>query len=615
MRARAALALALTLASAGPLAAQHLEPPRRPGIGLPAEHQGPFGPPGAALVREAPPSPLARAMAAGRAVSGRMPLLLIPALFADSPEPHVDPADLQRVLFDGPAPEGTLPEFYHEASGGLLLVDGVVLPWVRTEVSLAEAAGDRDGHGWIGPRMRDYVKSAVQAADPLVDYGQFDNDGPDGIPNSGDDDGLVDGLSIEFLEVAGSCGGPAPWPHLWTVSGEDGGPFPTADLRPDGTPIGVRLYIAEGVTDCTGVELQGVGVVAHELGHVLGLPDLYRAVEGIRPEQRHWVVGCFDIMGAGSWGCGSGVPPDRFGPSGLSPLMKGHLGWLSLEPVGRVLDHELVLEPVSTSKRAFSLPLGPGSEETLIVEYRPRSGFDVWLPAGGVLLYHRDTAASTRLATPGSPPPYPYHLMEADGDWELRRVEAQGGNRGEAADVFTSDAALGFPWSPGLLHDGTPSTLTVHALGIEGGRAHLRISTVAAPAVIAADVPPAQALESYEARLRVAGGALPYRLPEAGLLGGLNAELQGDEVIVSGVPLRAGTLAGELIIEDARGYRISYPVTLHVADLTLAEDRLLGPLLANGEDLAAAEREYLDASGNANGRYDVGDLRAYLLRR
>lgn len=611
----------LALASLWPAGAraQHMEPPRRADLALPAQRaneaflrEGPVR-----LTDGAPASPLLRAAATRRPVSGRFPLLLIPALFADSREPHVDPADLRRILFDGPSSEGTLPEFYREASRGLLEVQGTVTPWVRTGITMRDAAGDRDGHGFIGDSIRAYVKAAVRAADAFVDYGEFDNDGPDGIPNSGDDDGIVDGLSVEFLEVAGSCGGPAPWPHLWVVSGDGGGPFRTEDPGANGTPIGVQAYIVESVTDCSGVTIQGVGIVAHEFGHTLGLPDLYRQADGVLPGQRHWVVGCFDIMGAGSWGCGSGALPERFGPSGLSPRMKSLLGWIDIQDVGRVRDHEVVLDPVLTSGRAVSLPMGPGSEETVLIEYRPRSGFDMWLPAGGVLLYHRDTAAGTRPSGPGAPPPYAYHLLEADDDWELRRVEALGGNRGEAADVFAADGPRTGAWIPAMLHDGSPSTFTLHSVRIEGGQAVLRVSTDPMPAVIAADVPAPRALESYEGRLRLAGGALPYASEEAPawLPSGLRVSVQGDEVVIEGVPLRAGALAGELVVRDARGTTVSHPLSLAVADAPLPESRLLAPLLDGGEVLAPDERRYLDLSGNANGGYDVGDLRAYLLRR
>ena len=40
----------------------------------------------------------------------------------------------------------------------------------------------------------EFLTFGLDRADSLVDFGEFDNDGPDGLPNSGDDDGVVDFL-------------------------------------------------------------------------------------------------------------------------------------------------------------------------------------------------------------------------------------------------------------------------------------------------------------------------------------------------------------------------------------------------------------------------------------
>jgi hypothetical protein len=131
--------------------------------------------------------------------TGEHPLLVLLAGFADSEPPAITPSELQRLLFDGPAPRGTLPEFYREASRGMFSVRGTVAPWVHTSVPMRDAAGEQEGHGWIGARMREFVAEAIRLADPDIDFGLYDNSGPDGIPNSGDDDGFVDGFAIRYF--------------------------------------------------------------------------------------------------------------------------------------------------------------------------------------------------------------------------------------------------------------------------------------------------------------------------------------------------------------------------------------------------------------------------------
>ena len=41
----------------------------------------------------------------------------------------------------------------------------------------------------------------LRRADEDIDFSRFDNDGPDGVPNSGDDDGFVDLLFVVTPEV------------------------------------------------------------------------------------------------------------------------------------------------------------------------------------------------------------------------------------------------------------------------------------------------------------------------------------------------------------------------------------------------------------------------------
>jgi hypothetical protein len=54
---------------------------------------------------------------------------------------------------------------------------------------------------------------------------------------------------------------------------------------------------------------------------------------------------------------------------------------------------------------------------------------------------------------------------------------------------------------------------------------------------------------------------------------------------------------------------------LHLSTLELPRSRLTRSFLgAEGSGLSDEEVEFLDSHGNQNGRYDVGDLRAYLRR-
>jgi immune inhibitor A len=467
-------------------------------------------------------------------VGGSLRVAVILALFADSPEPTVTPQDLQAALFDGPSEYGTVTEYYREVSGGRLEVTGQTFPWTRSSFTMAEVVGDDFGLGNDG-KVGQYLLEAVETADGTVDFGLFDNDGLDGIPNSGDDDGLVDAVAFQYLEVAASCGGPSIWPHRSRIRHwNNGNPFVTDDPRAGGGFILVDDYTTQSVMDCWG-ELQKATTISHELGHVLGLPDLYDSSQGILPEQRRWVVGCWSLMAAGSgWGCGTGAEEPWVRPSHMGPWEKHRLGWLfHYEEVSDVLGEEFVLEPVETSEHVLKIPLESDVSsdllEYLLVEYRVQEGFDEDLPASGVLVYHIDPKIAGNRPCETCAQQYRVSLLEADGNDGLRLSALQGGNRGEAGDAWgvTGPGRLTSTTYPSTrLHSGAVSPVTIYEISFQDGAAHILLSSRA---------------------------------------------------------VRWTSL-------------------------------IQGFLQTGATPLTAQEREYLDARGNGNGQYDVGDLRAYLKR-
>ncbi|MGD2136328.1 MAG: M6 family metalloprotease domain-containing protein, partial [Gemmatimonadales bacterium] len=418
------------------------EAPRVPGVKLPSGYYTRLAQqPDVFHLQDGWITRAARARAVSMAVGDTLPMVVIPALFADSPEPHVSAEDIQRVLFDGPNQFGTVSEFYEEASGGRFGLRGRTLSWVRTSLTQAEVVGESYGLG-SDARTGEYLLQALQAADTTVDFGQYDSDGPDGVPNSGDDDGRVDAVAFEFLEIAASCGGPSIWPHRSRISGWfSGTPFATNDSQPDGSAIVVNDYIVQSATDCGGVELQKATTIAHETGHVLGLPDLYDRSQGILPEQRRWVVGCWSLMAAGAWGCGVDDREAWVRPTHMGVWERTRLGWIrEIVDVADVIDEEYALQPMLVGERALRTPLRRDASgdavEYLLVEYRTQQGFDRDLPTSGVLVYHVD------LDIPGNQPcdtcaqHYRVAVLEADGNRSLQRSFVEGGNRGEPGDAW-----------------------------------------------------------------------------------------------------------------------------------------------------------------------------------
>ncbi|MGD2217070.1 MAG: hypothetical protein PVJ64_09945, partial [Gemmatimonadales bacterium] len=159
-----------------------------------------------------------------------------------------------------------------------------------------------------------------------------------------------------------------------------------------------------------------------------------------------------------------------------------------------------------------------------------RNGFDLNLPAAGVLIYRINDTVPFR-PCPECVPIYRVNLVEADGDSTLVKTFPQGGNRGEAGDAF------------GALGPGTLTTATQPSTRLDGG-------------------------------LGPSSRVLIY----------------------------------EVTVEDGFAHLV-------LSTMPIAVDRVLGPFLLDElSQLTELERAYLDDLNNHNGRYDVGDLRAYLQR-
>jgi len=556
----------------------------------------------------------------GDPLRGEFPLLVIPALFADSEEALFDQSALQGVLFDGPAADGTLVEFYEAASRGAFTVRGEVLTWVRTSLTVSQVVADSYGLG-DDAMTGEYLVEAIELNDPNIDYGGFDSDGPDGIPNSGDDDGFVDALVFEFQEVSASCGGPGIWPHRWVVQGWFGSgapPVTTDDESANGGMIRISDYIIQGSTGCEGTDIQNASVISHEFGHALGLPDIYHPIDGIEPQFRRWVLGCWGLMAAGSWGCGDGsTRGDIFGPTGMSPWSKNELGWTEwIDPQGPD-EEEIVLQDATATGQALRVPLDAAGQEFLVLEYRSQQGFDDELPSEGVLVYHWDLEG-VRRPERDSGVPYLFSMEEADGRTDLRLTHANGGNRGEASDAWGVDGRLGpfdaFSTPNTRCNDGAASTVAVHSMQVEGEEARIRLTVGEAPGLLdAGALPEAGHHNPYSGSLELTGCGAPYTASLVGDAHGLLAETEGRFLRLEGAPDERGALFLTAQVTDAFGNSRLLTFALEVGEFVMDVLRAVTAFIDNGQvPVNEGEASLLDEGGNQNGEYDIGDLRAFL---
>lgn len=363
----------------------------------------------------------------------------------------------------------TLRTLYQEMSNGGFSVDGATYGWLRgpnsrsyyldacgTSANAIDCSTGRQ-------RLRELLEAALSALDPTVDFGRYDNDGPDGIPNSGDDDGMVD--LVQFLQpvVGGECGGRGYWAHKFQLSGLvfGSGPFTTDDPAANGGSIRIDPYYlvaGAGGPDCTdSTQIMAIGTAAHELGHGIGLPDLYDT------------GGC--TQGIGEWGLmGSGNYTSLASPAHLEAWSKERLGWVAVRELTQPGIYQL--GPVVLSDTVFLIrPLGSNPRgEYFLLENKQAYGSDTsnmqtggrtGPKRGGLLIWHVDSAKVAVWPTSNTVNSGTIHgvaLEEADGMEQLWKQTH--GNGGDAGDPYPgSSGALRFSYNtdPAALknHDGS----------------------------------------------------------------------------------------------------------------------------------------------------------------
>jgi M6 family metalloprotease-like protein len=231
-----------------------------------------------------------------------------------------EPSALDEKLFTGPSATGTLAEYFDEVSYGALSVTGLVADWVVTFQNDAYYEGSSNGLLPNDAKTGEFLQELLDANDGTIDFGDFDNDGPDGVPNSGDDDGFADLVVFVHSESGGECGGGSPniWSHSWLYRGwpvSAGDPYETNDPCANGGTILVDDYAIQPGVSCAGGVIE-IGGFCHETGHALGLPDLFDP-DGGSSGAGHW-----DLMGLGAWNTAAS-------PAHLSAWSRAELGWIA----------------------------------------------------------------------------------------------------------------------------------------------------------------------------------------------------------------------------------------------------------------------------------------------
>ena len=171
--------------------------------------------------------------------------------------------------------------------------------------------------------------------------------------------------------------------------------------------------------------LSPFGVMAHEFGHVLGLPELYA------PNKPHEGIGIWGLMGQGTWVGRGDAPPH------LCAWSKLTLGWVDPIVVDRT--QSVTLPGVGRSAQVVKIyAKGPHEPwEYFLIENREQRGADRRIPGPGLLIWHIDERLTSERRSQDDATHKRVDLLTADS-WpsHLDIGHANGGNRGDAGDPW-----------------------------------------------------------------------------------------------------------------------------------------------------------------------------------
>lgn len=314
--------------------------------------------------------------------------------------PDFDIAHYNDLYFGA---DNSLAAFYREQSSGNYTVAGRVEPWVRVPNN-ESFYGDNtvenasqlsawqfviDGvRAWYDAQVaagltRAQITSALARFDVWDRY-DFDRDGDFDEP-----DGYLDHLQVVHAGVGeeadgGAQGADALWSHFSFLNDHDygvtGPVVGGTPVRYGGSQIGdTGIWVSEHVVVPENV---GVGVLAHEYAHDLGLPDLYNY------EGRMNGIGFWSLMSLGSYLSDDADPILGSRAGFMGPWEKLQLGWLDYEVVQPGDAGTFTLSPAA---RQVS-----GQEQALVVDV-PDQGipFEHATPTSGTTAWWTGSADET----------------------------------------------------------------------------------------------------------------------------------------------------------------------------------------------------------------------------
>ena len=332
-------------------------------------------------------SSTARALSLPNQSLTKVNFIVVPVDYPD--QAFLNPISVFSNYFNSSSLFASVSNYYHRQSYGKLALSFTVIP--STQLS-----GNKNTYGNPGGPWPNFIGAASQAFADRYNAGDFYTNDFNARFDLDNDD-YIDGVIFLHSGMGSEVG----------INDQDIGSH--ADDATGATYVGTGVTnvfdglniksfsaIAEiGVSNTTWsgdpADWVTIGIWCHEIGHMLGLPDLYETFSG-----GNSVIGRTGLMDLGSYNFRSNENSLRFGasPAAINPYLKYRLGWLDDNSMPTVsLDEENILtlaafsETNSTSNPRAVKVVGTLSDEYWIVDYRNLTSDDLGFRSSGAFIW------------------------------------------------------------------------------------------------------------------------------------------------------------------------------------------------------------------------------------
>lgn len=251
---------------------------------------------------------------------------------------------------DDDSQKGSVRDYFISQSRGMFEPTFDVVAKITLDKSYAYYGANKNGSKDVNVRTM-LSEAITKATAEGVDFSKYNVDGK--IPN----------VIILYAGYGEATGGDENtiWPHASEYVGGKIGNNEFASYF-----VGNELYGASGN------RIMGMGVMVHELGHVLGLPDFYETQYTYQDEDNP--MGFWSVMDCGEYYPGS----TAYAPVGYNAYERSYMGWLDIRELNNEEAVKLSTVKDTDGEYAVLLRNPLDTKEYFILENRSD---DTWFPS------------------------------------------------------------------------------------------------------------------------------------------------------------------------------------------------------------------------------------------